>query len=65
MQGFAVNPELEAMREFLSRYRGGTKSKLDLVREYQGKYKWDPIQVLRNRAKSDIMLLKMQGKADK
>lgn len=32
MRGFAINPELEAMREFLSRYRGGTKSKIELVR---------------------------------
>jgi len=47
------------MKEFLNRYRGSAKTKTDIVREYQNKYNWDPVQLIRNKAKNDILMLKM------
>lgn len=55
MKGFAMNYELEAMKEFIARYRGSAKTKTEVVRQYQGKYKWDAIQVIRNKIKNDAL----------
>jgi hypothetical protein len=63
MKGFAMNYNLEAMNEFLNRYRGNAKNKTDVVREYQNKYNWDPVQLIKNKAKNDILMFKMQGKS--
>jgi hypothetical protein len=51
------------MKKFLSQYRGSPKNKMDVVRDYQGKYSWDPIQVIRNKTKNDVLNLKMEGRS--
>ena len=51
------------MKKFISQYRGSPKNKTEVVREYQGKYSWDPIQVIRNKAKNDVLAIKMEGRS--
>jgi hypothetical protein len=53
------------MKEFILRYRGSPKNKTDVVREYQGKYSWDPIQVIRNKVKNDALNLKLERRSDR
>lgn len=53
------------MKKFLSQYRGSAKNKMDVVRDYQGKYSWDPIQVIRNKTKNDVLNLKMEGRSER
>lgn len=53
------------MKKFISQYRGSPKNKTEVVREYQAKYSWDPIQVIRNKAKNDILSLKLEGRSDR
>ena len=61
-KGYSINHNLEALREFYSRYRGSPKNKVDLVNAYKGKYNWDPADMVRRRAKNDILELKMMGR---
>lgn len=65
MKGFGMNYEYEAMKEFIARYRGSAKNKTEVLRDYQGKYSWDPIQVIRNKVKNDILGFKMEGRSER
>jgi hypothetical protein len=47
------------------KYRGSAKSKMEIVNEYQNKYKWDPVDILRRKAKNDIFDMKAEGRSDK
>jgi hypothetical protein len=53
------------MQDFISRYRGSAKNKTDVLKEYQGKYSWDPVQIIRSKVKNDILGLKMEGRTDR
>lgn len=51
------------MKKFISQYRGSPKNKTEVVKEYQGKYSWDPIQVIRNKIKNDVLDMRMEGRS--
>jgi hypothetical protein len=53
------------MKKFISQYRGSPKNKMDVVKDYQAKYSWDPIQVIRTKTKNDVLSLKMEGRSDR
>lgn len=38
---------------------------MEVVRDYQAKYSWDPIQVIRNKTKNDVLNLKMEGRSER
>ena len=50
-----MSHNLEALRDFLNRYRGSPKNKIEVVKNYENKYNWDPIKVIRNKMKNDII----------
>lgn len=60
-----MNHNLEALREFLGRYRGSPKNKIAVVQDYQNKYSWDPVKLLHQKAKNDYLTFKMQGRSDR
>lgn len=53
------------MEEFLKRYRGSIKTKREVMKNYQFKYDWDPVRLINDKAKNDVLSLKMQGRTDK
>ena len=53
------------MQQFIRRYRGSTKNKIEVMKEYQFKYDWDPVRVINDKVKNDVLMLKMQGRTDK
>lgn len=58
-----MNPDLEAMKQFISRYRGSPKNKTAVVRHYQNKYSWDPVKVIKQKVKDDYWKLRSQGRS--
>jgi hypothetical protein len=58
-----MNHNLEAMKEFLSRYRGSAKNKIAVVKDFQSKYSWDPVKILQQKAKNDYLMMRMQGRS--
>ena len=64
-KGFGINHNLEAMQTFLRRYKGSPKHKMEVVREFQNKYDWDPVKVLQDKAKDDYLGFRMQGRSDR
>ena len=64
-KGFGINPNLELMQEFVRKYRGSTKNKREVMKEYQFKYDWDPVKVINDKIKNDVLMMKMQGRTDK
>ena len=53
------------MQKFLSMYRGSSKHKIDVVRSFQNKYSWDPITILREKAKNNFIELRSQGRSER
>ena len=53
------------MQQFLGRYKGSAKHKTEVLRSYQNKYSWDPIKILREKAKNNFASLRSQGKSEK
>jgi len=38
---------------------------MEVVNNYKGKYNWDPVDMIRRRAKNDILELKLLGRTDR
>ena len=38
---------------------------MEIVNAYKGKYNWDPVDMIRRRAKNDILELKLLGRSDR
>lgn len=59
-----MNHNLEAIQEFLARYRGSPKTKIAVVNEYKNKYNWDPVKVLQQKIKNDYLTLRTKGRSE-
>ena len=63
MKGFGMNHNMSALNEFLNQYRGSAKNRIAVVQQYMGKYTWNPVEVLKKRAKNDILSLREKGRS--
>ena len=60
-----MNYNYDAMQSFLRKYRGSPKHKMEIVKEYQNKYDWDPVKLLHERVKEDFLRMKLEGRSTK